>query len=62
MIAVKEELARDQILEEPSVIYPLARLNDENEALTIDQRSVIAGFAKDVVVNVPHDENPHRGT
>jgi hypothetical protein len=47
----KEEMARDQVIEEPTVVHPLLRIVDENQKLTIDQRSVIAGFGVDVLVN-----------
>jgi hypothetical protein len=47
----KEEMARDQVIEEPSIVHPLLRIVDENPGLTIDQRSVIAGFGADVLVN-----------
>ena len=47
----KEEMARDQVIEEPTVVHPLLRIVDENQSLTIDQRSVIAGFGVDVLVN-----------
>ena len=44
-------MARDQIIEEPTIVHPLLRIVDENQKLTIDQRSVIAGFGVDVLVN-----------
>ena len=47
----KEEMARDQIIDEPTIVHPLLRIVDENPKLTIDQRSVIAGFGVDVLVN-----------
>ena len=47
----KEEMARDQVIEEPTIVHPLLRIVDEGERLTIDQRSVIAGFGVDVLVN-----------
>lgn len=47
----KEEMARDQVIEEPTIVHPLLRIVDENQKLTIDQRSVIAGFGVDVLVN-----------
>jgi hypothetical protein len=47
----KVEMARDQVIDEPSIVYPLLRIVDEDQTLTIDQRSVIAGFGADVLVN-----------
>jgi hypothetical protein len=47
----KVETARDQVIEEPSIVHPLLKIVDENRKLTIDQRSVIAGFGADVLVN-----------
>src|SRR6266498_1364156 len=47
----KVEMARDPVIDEPSIVYPLLRLVDANQTLTIDQRSVIAGFGADVLVN-----------
>ena len=44
-------MARDQMIEEPTIVHPLLRIVDENPKLTIDQRSVIAGFGVDVLVN-----------
>ena len=47
----KAEMARDAVIEEPTIVHPLLRMVDKDDKLTIDQRSVIAGFGTDVLVN-----------
>ena len=52
----KAEVARDLVIEEPTIVYLLTKLVDENEKLTIEQRGVIAGFGVDVLVNHTDDK------
>jgi hypothetical protein len=47
----KEEMARNQVVDEPTIVHPLLQIVEEDRDLTIDQRSVIAGFGVDVLVN-----------
>jgi hypothetical protein len=47
----KVETVRDQVIDEPSIVHPLLRIVDANDELTVDQRSVIASFGVDVLVN-----------
>lgn len=54
----KEEMARDQVVEEPTTVHALLRMVDEDDELTIDQRSVIAGFGVDVLVNHGTEDKP----
>jgi|SRR4051812_32803176 hypothetical protein len=54
----KVEMARDQVIDEPSIVYPLLRIVDESQTLTIDQRSVIAAFGADVLVNHGTEDEP----
>ena len=47
----KAEMAREAVIEEPTIVHPLLRMVDGNDELTIDQRGVIAGIGTDVLVN-----------
>ncbi len=52
----KQEVARDLVSEEPSIVYPLRRLVEDNDSLTMEQRSVIAGFAVDILIENTHQK------
>jgi len=52
----KVEAARDAVLEEPSIVYALTALIDDEERLTLEQRSVIGSFGADVAVNHTDDK------
>jgi hypothetical protein len=54
----KAEMARDAVIDEPTIVYPLLRMVDENDELTIDQRAVIAGIGTDVLVNHGTEDKP----